>query len=395
MEDTIMSNWSGTNISASNNSPIFCSALPGSREGLTELPRRNPGRLIVGVLEGEGVGPDLISVVLDLLQLAGRRWQLDFDIRFGSAIGTIAEEKHGAALTDEVMKFCESIFSEGGAILCGPGGSRFVYDLRARFDLFCKFTPVRPMPSLEDAGVLKAAAIDGVDLVVVRENVSGLYFNEGHLSESEATHTFCYSSKDVRRIIMVAIRLAQQRRQRLTLAVKPAAIKAVSQLWMNVFEELTADQGLVTSVLEIDNASYQIIAAANSFDVVVAPNMFGDILSDCAALLLSSRGMSYSGNFSSSGDAVYQTGHGAAYDLAGKNIANPIGQILSATFMLRESFGLHEPAAAIEAAVQQTLAAGIRTADIAAPGCRVVSTQDMGRYIASALEEEAAQVSSK
>lgn len=389
-----MSNWSGRGTSGNNNCPNFSSALPGSKDTPVPLHCRDQGRFIIGVLEGEGVGPDLISVVLELLQIAARRWQLDFDIRYGSAIGTVAEKKHGAALTDEVVKFCESIFSAGGAVLCGPGGSRFVYDLRARFDLFCKFTPIRPMPSLEDTGVLKASAIHGVDMVVVRENVSGLYFNEGHLSESEATHTFRYCSKDVRRIIKVAIQLAQQRRQRLTLAVKPAAIKAVSQLWMNAFEELTAGQGLTTSVLEIDNASYQIIAAAESFDVVVAPNMFGDILSDGAALLLSSRGMSYSGNFSPTGAAVYQTGHGAAYDLAGKDIANPVGQILSATFMLRESFGLHEPAAAIEVAVEQTLAAGIRTADIAAAGSRVVSTRDMGRYIASALEGETAQVSS-
>lgn len=389
-----MGKWSGKDTSGYSNRTNLSSALPGSENGPVPLHRPDQDRFLIGVLEGEGVGPDLIAVVLDLLQLAGQRWQLDFDIRFGSAIGTVAEKKHGAALTADVVSFCKSIFSDCGAVLCGPGGSRFVYDLRARFDLFCKFTPVRPMPSLEDAGVLKSSAVHGVDMVVVRENVSGLYFNEGLLSDSEATHTFCYRSEDVRRIVNVAIQLSKQRRQRLTLAVKPAAIKAVSQLWMDIFEELTADQGLATSILEIDNASYQIIAAAESFDVVVAPNMFGDILSDGAALLLSSRGMSYSGNFSPTGDAVYQTGHGAAYDLAGKDKANPIGQILSATFMLRESFGLHEPAAAIEAAVEQTLAAGIRTADIAAPGSRVVSTREMGSYIASALDGEIARVSS-
>jgi len=388
-----MNDWSGKKHSTSPDTLKLSSALTGSAETMTPGHTSIKNRFVIGVLPGEGVGPELISVVVDLLQVVAHRWRLDFDIRTGSAIGTTAEKKHGAALTHQVIDFCESLFADGGALLCGPGGSRFVYDLRARFDLFCKFTPVRPITALQDTGVLKAAAVKAVDIVVVRENVSGLYFNEGHMSPDEATHTFRYSSKDVRRILQVAIRLAQQRRGRLALVVKPAAVKAVSQLWMEIFNDLTAGLGLATTILEVDNANYQIIAAASSFDVLVAPNMFGDILSDGASLLLGSRGMSFSGNFSSSGAAVYQTGHGAAYDLAGNDTANPIGQIMSAVFMLRESFGLIEQAAAIEAAVEQTLAAGIRTVDIAAPGSRIVSTQEMGMHIAAALEGGLAQVS--
>ena len=285
--------------------------LPGSSERSKYGRWPDTNRFVIGVLPGEGVGSELISVVRDLLHVVARHWQLDFEFRTGSAIGTEAEKDHGVALTQEVIDFCESLFADGGALLCGPGGSRFVYDLRARFDLFCKITPIQPIAALQDTGVLKPAAVESVDMLVVRENVGGLYFDQGQLSEDGATHSFRYSNKDVQRILEVAIRLAQLRRGRLALAVKPGAVKAVSQLWMDAFEGLTSGQGLSTTVLEIDNAAYQIIAAAPEFDVVVAPNMFGDILSDGAALLLSSRGLSFSGNFASSGAAVYQTGHGA------------------------------------------------------------------------------------
>ncbi|MEZ0373939.1 MAG: isocitrate/isopropylmalate family dehydrogenase, partial [Candidatus Sericytochromatia bacterium] len=138
--------------------------------------------------------------------------------------------------------------------------------------------------------------------------------------------------------------------------------------------------------LEIDNASYQLIARAQDFDVVVAPNMFGDVLADCGALLLGSRGMSFSGNFGAGGKAVYQTGHGAAYDLAGSDKANPLGQILSLAMMLRESYAWPEGAARIEAAVARTLEQGYRTPDIAAPGCQVVGARELARRVCQAIE---------
>ena len=138
---------------------------------------------------------------------------------------------------------------------------------------------------------------------------------------------------------------------------------------------------------QVDNAVFQLIHAARKFDVIVSTNLFGDILADCGGLLLGSRGMCFSGNFGEDGMAVYQTGHGAAYHLAGKDHANPIGQILSLAMLLRVSFGLTELACRIEAAVEKTLKEGWRTADIVAPGCRVVGTQELGRRICQAIGE--------
>jgi 3-isopropylmalate dehydrogenase len=312
-------------------------------------------------------------------------------LREGGAIGRAAETAYGRSLTPEVSGFCESVFADGGAILCGPGGGRFVYDLRARFDLYCKLIPIRPMPALDDIGALRPTARDGVDLLIVRENTGGCYFGQWSRrthpdGTDEAHHSFRYRDSEVSRVIRVAVRLARGRRQRLALVVKPGAMPAVSQLWTELFHQLAADQNLQSQVLEADNAAYQVIAAARDFDVVVAPNHFGDILGDLAALLLGSRGVSHSANYGPSGRAVYQTGHGAAWDLAGKGTANPIGMILAAAMMLRESFGLLEVAAAIESAVARTLAAGIRTPDVAAPGSTVVGSLDMGRRIVQNLE---------
>jgi len=139
-------------------------------------------------------------------------------------------------------------------------------------------------------------------------------------------------------------------------------------------------------MLEVDNAMYQMIASPEQFDVVVAPNMFGDVLSDGAALLLGSRGLSYSGNFGDTGKAVFQTGHGAAHDLTGKDTANPIGQVLSLAMLLRESFGLNHYAEMIETAIEETLIDGWRTSDISEPGCKLVGTQEMGLRIGDRLE---------
>ncbi len=340
-------------------------------------------RLLVGVLPGEGVGPEVIGAAVAVIRALEPRFGHDFEIRVGGAIGAEAVHLHGAALPRQVSDFCARIFEEGGAVLSGPGGGRFVYDLRARFDLYCKFTPIHPLPSLQDVGVLRPEVLSDVDFVIVRENAGGPYFGDSH-RESEVAHlTFSYRAEEVRRILEVAVRLAEARDARLSLVIKPAAMQAVTGLWMEHFEALAA--GLDARVLEADNAVYQIVADAPAFDVIVAPNLFGDILSDGAALLLGSRGLSYSGNFGPGGAAVYQTGHGCAHDLVGKGIANPLGQIRAVSMMLRESFGLEREADAIDDAIEQTVAASVRTPDIAGPVSTVVGTEEMGRRVAQAV----------
>lgn len=373
--------------------PRLTPAVPGWVSDLNPGQFPIAGTRVVGILPGEGVGPEVMAAVAEVLQSVVLNSDYTFDIRYGSLIGNVAKQAYGSALTPEVTDWCESVFAEKGAILCGPGGSRFVYEMRARFDLFCKFTPIRPYPALCDTGVIRPEALDNVDLVVVRENTSGLYFGEGERcigrgGIERATHTFGYCTSEVRRIIEVGIALAQRRRRRLSLVVKPGGVPAVSKLWTDIFSEMIDSHDLETTILEVDNASYQIIASAREFDVILAPNLFGDILSDNAALLLGSRGLSYSGNFGANGIATYQTGHGAAHDISGKDIANPIGQILSAAMMLRESFGMFDAAEAIETAIGKTLLEGVRTADISAPDSIIIGTREMGHRVAAAVEYE-------
>jgi 3-isopropylmalate dehydrogenase len=252
--------------------------------------------------------------------------------------------------------------------------------------------PIRPIRALDDAGVLRPAARDGVDLLIVRENTGGCYFGQSSRfthpdGTDEARHVFHYRAPEVRRIVEAAAWLARARRRRLALVAKPGGIPAISELWTEVFDRIVKDEGLDGAVLEADNAAYQIVAAAAEFDVVVAPNDLGDILGDVAALLLGSRGVSYSANLGTEGRAVYQTAHGAAWDLAGRGTANPIGMLLAAAMMLRESFAALDAAAAIEAAIHRTLGAGIRTVDVAGPCATVVGTVEMGRWIAGAVDE--------
>ena len=344
-----------------------------------------------GVFPGEGIGPEVIGVSLQLLEAVARGTPINFKVRIGGKIGLPAQRETGHVLTPEVLAFCESIFAQGGVILCGPAGGRFVYELRSRFDLFCKITPLLPLPALRDTGVVKADALEDVDILMVRENSGGIYLGQwkekADADGLTASHSFEYREDQVERILRVAIGLANMRRRRLTLVLKPDGIPSISRLWINVLNDLVDGSSLSFEVLQVDHAAFQLIQTARTFDVVVSPNLFGDILADCGGLLLGSRGMCFSGNFGKNGMAVYQTGHGAAYDLAGKDEANPIGQILSLAMLLRMSFGLEELAGRIETALNKTLSEGWRTPDILAPDCKIVGTRELGSRIVQAIEE--------
>jgi 3-isopropylmalate dehydrogenase len=321
----------------------------------------------------------------------GRGTPIDFKVQEGGEIGLRAQQETGRTLTPEVLAFCESIFEEGGAVLSGPAGGRFVYELRSHFDLFCKVVPLSPLAALFDTGVLKPDALQDVDILLVRENVGGVYFGRWEEERGEhgitASHCFEYRRDQVERILRVAVGLAKARRKRLSLVLKAEGIPSISRLWIEVWNGLLKGSDLDYEILQVDNAAFQLIHAARNFDVVVSTNLFGDILADCGGLLLGSRGVCFSGNFGSNGMAVYQTGHGAAYDLAGSDRANPIGQILSLAMLLQVSFGLPELADRIKSGIEKTLGEGWRTPDIMVPGCRVVGTQELGRRISQAIEE--------
>lgn len=347
------------------------------------------GSRVIGVLPGEGIGPEVIEASLRLLAAIESATGVGFELRYGGRIGVDAVRESGQALTPAVTRFCADVFADGGAIFCGPGGGRFVYDLRAAFDLFCKLVPLRPLPALAGTGALVPDAVRNVDVLVIRENTGGLYLGEGGTeitgAGTRAWHRFHYDEDQVDRILGLAIRAARLRRGRLCVVTKPAGVPGISELWRARAEALAVDAGIDLRLLEVDNACYQVVADARSFDVIVAPNMFGDVLADGASLLLGSRGMSYSANYSPGGCAVYQTGHGAAYDLAGTGRANPVGQIQSLAMMLGESFGLPAIATALLEATNDVLAAGLRTPDILAPGCRAVGTQALAAHIEAAL----------
>jgi 3-isopropylmalate dehydrogenase len=370
-------------------SGIWCEAIPCRRVG-------HPGvdePVVVGVLPGEGIGPEVVDSATAVLAAACAAGGRQLDLR--SPEQPVSTGELGS-LTSEGADFCRQTFAAGGAILAGPHGGRWVYDLRRRFDLFCKLSPLRPSPALDVVpGPISPRSLDGVDVLIVREQTAGIY--QGRWSEADspdrgavAEHSFSYTRREVSRIVEVAAALAAQRRGGLAVAVKQGGIPAVSRLWRECAEQATASADLGCELLDVDFAVYRLLRDPASLDVLVAPNLFGDVLADAGAVLVGSRGVSFGASFDAAGAAVFQTNHGAAHDLAQSDRANPVGQILSAAMMLRESFALVEQADAIEQAVAATWREGWRTEDVAGPDSRVIGTAEMGERIAARVTEAAA-----
>ena len=339
----------------------------------------------IGVLPGDGIGPEVIAAALRVLAAVEETIGARFEIVRGGAIGEEAERAGDKPLPDSVTAFCADIFARGGTILNGPGGGRYVYDLRRRFDLFCKFVPVRPWPSLFRAGKMNPQALENVDLLIVRDNIGGVYQGswDTRLTPQgrRAEHSFSYDEASVYRLVEVAARAAARRRNRLHVIVKEGGIPAISALWREVGLAVARKYGVNAAVMNVDLAAYELIQHPDAFDVVAAPNLIGDILADISGVLLASRGLTFSGNYSPRGEAVYQTNHGCAHDLAGTDTANPAGQILSLSMLLRESFGMERAAALMETGLAEAWRAGWRTADIAEPGCRIVGTSAMAECV--------------
>jgi 3-isopropylmalate dehydrogenase len=346
--------------------------------------RRQP---VLGILPGEGIGPEVVGAALRALDALESVHPIKFDRVVGNHSAS-----HDGNLTNEETAFCRDIFDRGGVLFCGPRGGRFVYDLRRQFDLFCKLVPIRPLHALHNFTQFKPHVLRGVDILIVRDNAGGVYQGQwqdridpaaGRLSE----HRFCYSEKQVQRIVAAAAKLAQGRRNRLHVVIKAGGVPGISQLWRDVADQVAAETKIDCEFLNVDHAAYRLIQHPNEFDVLVTPNLFGDVLGDLGAALLGSRGMSFSANFSDDGRACYQTGHGAAFDLAGSDRANPAAQILSLAMMLRESFGLDDAAMLVERAVQEVFLSGWRTDDLAMPASRSVGARQMADLIAKAVLE--------
>ncbi len=360
----------------------------------SHLPTLASATIPLAILPGEGIGPEIIAACRPIFAAIEKHTPYTFDIEYGGTIGKTAYDESGSALTEDVVAFCRHSFARGAPLFCGPGGHRFVYELRKLFDIYCKFVPLRPLPALHDTGVLRPCAVKATDILLVRENAGGLYqgtwHTERNASSVRAHQSFSYDEQQVSRIISLAVAAAERRRGSLCVVHKPGGTPAISELWVRVAKQCTASSQVDLRFLEVDTAAYLVIAESRTFDVVVTPNMFGDVIADAAAVLLGSRGMSYSFNMGENGIAVYQTGHGSACDLAGTQTANPLGQIQSFAALLNESFGLNDLSQTLLAACNEVLASGLRTADIMGPDSTLVSTTDMGAAVAATFSHHLA-----
>jgi 3-isopropylmalate dehydrogenase len=348
---------------------------------------RGSGPAVLGVFPGEGIGPEVIGAALKVLDAIESVRPLHMVRRTGCDIGTAANGD--GKLCEKAAQFCQKIFDEGGAILCGPGGGRFVYDIRRCFDLYCKLVPLTPIPALQGASPLKKQLLKDIDILVVRDNAGGIYQGQWETRRAApnsfvAEHRFSYSQVQVEQILKPAAELSKLRRGRIDVVIKDGGVPSISELWRSCANRIAESTGVECRFLNVDYAAYLMVQDPRRFDVLVTPNLFGDILADLGAIYLPSRGLSFSANFSASGHAVYQTGHGAAKDLVGTDRANPVGQILSMAMMLRESYGLYDEADLVEQAVESVYRAGYRTDDLIEPRCQCVGTRQMADLIAQA-----------
>lgn len=357
-----------------------------------------PHRIIV--LEGDGIGPEVLRAAIEVLKKIARIRQLD--IRLESyPVGGQALEQEGVPLPDRVLEACRT----GGIILLGAvGDSRFdhieparrpeqaLLRLRRELGLYCNLRPVKPWSSLLDSSPLRRSIVLGTDLMIVRELTGGLYFGEprgqrGQGKHREGFNTMRYSAVEIERIAQKAFELAAARRRKVT-SVDKANVLETSRLWREVVGEVGAAWPDVTlEHMLVDNCAMQIVARPSRFDVVLTENLFGDILSDEAAIITGSIGLLPSaslGGSASSETALYEPVHGSAPDIAGKDQANPLAAIGCVALLLRHSLGEEEAARAVEQAVERVLERGHRTADLLTGGGPAVGTREMTRRI---LEE--------
>jgi 3-isopropylmalate dehydrogenase len=338
----------------------------------------------ITVLPGDGIGPEVTAIAVALLKDIAARYGHTFTFR-EALFGGCAIDASGDSFPPETLKACES----ADAILLGAvGGPQWsdpsakvrpeqgLLRLRAHFGLFANLRPVKAYPMLASHAPVRAELLDGVDILFVRELTGGIYFGERHEQGDgdRAWDTMIYSVAEVERVAEVAFKAARLRRSRVT-SIDKANVLASSRLWRRTVEKVAArypDVSLEHAL--VDSFAMQLIRTPNRYDVVVAENMFGDILTDESAVLAGSLGMLPSASLGQGTFGLYEPIHGSAPDIAGKGIANPIATILSAALLLRYSLRLESEASAIEAAVEATLADGARTADISPDPAMALST---------------------
>ena len=350
----------------------------------------------IAILPGDGIGQEIMAEAVKVLE-ALRADGLDVDYAT-HPFGGSAHTSHGSCLPDTTLSACE----QSDAILLGAIGGpdydllprperpeRALLALRSKLDLFSNLRPAMLFPELADASSLKPELVAGLDILIVRELTGGIYFGEPRGIESEGNirrgyNTMVYSEPEIERIARSAFVIAQQRNKRLC-SVDKSNVLEVSELWREVVSGLAADYPDVElSHMYVDNAAMQLVRAPKQFDVIVTGNLFGDVLSDAAAMLTGSIGMLPSASLNSAGKGMYEPVHGSAPDIAGQGIANPLATILSLSMLLRYSFDDGNSAQRIEDAVAKVLGQGHRSADIGG-GDAALSTSAMGDAVVAAL----------
>ena len=329
------------------------------------------------VLPGDGIGPEITAVAQKVLDATAKKFGHSFSFE-QHLIGGIAIDETGTPLPDATLEACKG----AAAVLLGAvGGPKWdnptakvrpeqgLLAIRKGLGLYANLRPVRGYAELLDASPLKRELVEGVDLLCVRELTGGVYFGErkepnGTADDSSAYDTMAYTGGEIRRVVELAYKIAAGRRKKVT-SVDKANVLASSRLWRGVASEVAAKNPDIEIEHQlVDSCAMRLVTNPGSFDVIVTENMFGDILSDEAAVLTGSLGMLPSASLGEGQMGLYEPIHGSAPDIAGKGIANPVGTVLSAAMLLRHSLGLEKEAQAIEAAVQKTLADKVRGKDI-------------------------------
>ncbi len=351
------------------------------------------------ILPGDGIGPEIMVEAEKVLNLVNDKFSLQLKLD-RALVGGSAIDATGVPLPDETLEKAKT----SDAILLGAVGGpkwdklemskrpeRGLLGIRSQLGLFGNLRPALLYPQLADASSLKKELVAGLDIVIVRELTGGIYFgqprgiHENAEGEREGFNTYRYTESEIRRIAKVAFDLAMKRDKRLC-SVDKANVLEVTVLWREIMEDVAKDYPEVELThMYVDNAAMQLVRAPKQFDVMVTGNMFGDILSDAAAMLTGSIGMLPSSSLNEKGQGMYEPCHGSAPDIAGEGKANPLATILSAAMMLRYSFNEADAAQAIEDAVSKVLDQGYRTGDIYTDGDQLVSTSEMGEAVVAAL----------
>ena len=348
------------------------------------------------VLPGDGIGLEITPEAVKVLEAVLKDHSTTLNFEYG-LIGGAAIDEMGKALPDATLAAAQAV----DAILLGSvGGPKWdtlpapqrpelggLLAIRKALGLFANIRPVKMLSMLVEASSLRAEVVKNVDLVVLRELTGGLYFGEKGRGANprSAFDTLVYTEEEIQRIVELGFQMAVKRRGKLC-SVDKANVLESSRFWREITLEVAKSYpGVELTHMYVDNAAMQLVRSPEQFDVIVTENMFGDILTDLASMLMGSIGMISSASLNGS-KGLYEPAHGSAPDIAGKNIANPLATILSGALMLRYSFGLEDEAQKIEKAVERVLQEGYRTPDLAKPGDKVLGTREMGSAVVEALK---------